>query len=94
MKLRKREEWQKLVSDQIQSGMTISGWCRARGIRESTYAYWRQQCRREEGEGKFVRVDQSEPLTVVFGRFRIGVRRGFDEDALRRVLGVAKDAAI
>lgn len=94
MKKRGREEWRNLVKEQKQSGMSISAWCRARGIKESTYTYWRQQYQNDQASGQFVRIDQGEPVTVICGRCRIEVRRGFDKDALKRVLEVAKDAAM
>ena len=94
MKKRKREEWEKLVKEQEQSGKSVSAWCRARGISESTYSYWRQQYGSGKAGSEFVRIYGAEPLVITSGGYRVEVSGGFDGEALKRVLGVIKDAAL
>jgi transposase-like protein len=53
-------KWRELVSDQSQSGQTVSALCRDRGLRDSLFYDWKKRIR--EGEAaKFVEVKLKEP---------------------------------
>jgi hypothetical protein len=53
-------KWRGLVSEQSQSGQTVSAFCRDRGLRDSISYDWKKRIR--EGEAaKFVEVKLKEP---------------------------------
>src|SRR5271165_6033214 len=102
MKQHKAELWAKwraLVSEQSQSGQTVSGFCRDRGIRDSQFYDWKKRIR--EGEAaKFVEVkvkassEQRAPSPERYPAIEIRlsngrsllVERGFDASHLRALL--------
>ena len=99
-------KWRALVSEQSQSGQTVSAFCRDRGIRDSQFYDWKKRVR--EGEAaKFVEVKLKEPSeqrTPAPERYpaieiRLSKRRsllvepGFDASHLRALLAVLETEA-
>ena len=109
MKQHKAELWAKwraLVSEQSQSGQTVSGFCRGRGIRDSQFYDWKKRVR--EGEAaKFVEVkvkassEQRAPSQERFPAIEIRLNKGrsllvapgFDASHLRALLAVLETEA-
>jgi transposase-like protein len=48
-------KWQSLFSEQEQSGQSAAAFCRARGVRESLFYYWKKQLQ-EVARRQFVEV--------------------------------------
>ena len=94
-------KWRGLVSEQSQSGQTVSAFCRDRGLRDSLFYDWKKRIR--EGEAmKFVEVrvkessEQRKPapghppaieIRLSKGRSLL-VESGFDASHLRALLAV------
>ena len=94
-------KWRALVSEQSQSGQTVSAFCRDRGIRDSQFYDWKKRVR--EGQAaKFVEVKvkaSSEQRTPAPERYpaieirlskgrSLFVEPGFDASHLRALLAV------
>ena len=109
MKQHKAELWSKwrgVVSEQSQSGQTVSAFCRDRGLRDSLFYDWKKRIR--EGEAaKFVEVKLKEPseqrkssperypaieIRLSKGRSLL-VGPGFDASHLRALLAVLEAEA-
>ena len=99
-------KWRELVSDQSQSGQTVSALCRDRGLRDSLFYDWKKRIR--EGEAaKFVEVKVKEPseqrtpaperypaIEIRLSRGRsLLVASGFDASHLRALLAVLETEA-
>jgi transposase-like protein len=56
----KQEKWQSLFSEQEASGESVAGFCRARGVRESLFYYWKKRLR-EAARPQFVEVQVAKP---------------------------------
>ena len=56
----KRVKWQSLVSEQEESGQSVAAFCRARGLSESLFYYWKKRLR-EGATPPFVEVQVAEP---------------------------------
>lgn len=96
-------KWRGLVSEQEQSGQTVAGFCRDRGVHASQMFGWKRRFRQREETG-FVEVSVSpaadgadrgqagmkqDVLEVRLGGGRsILVGRGFDASHLRALLTV------
>jgi hypothetical protein len=56
----KQEKWQRLFSEQEESGESVAGFCRARGVREALFYYWKKRLR-EAAVPQFVEVQVAKP---------------------------------
>jgi hypothetical protein len=56
----KQEKWQSLFSEQEESGESVAGFCRARGVRERLFYYWKKRLR-EAAMPQFVEVQVAKP---------------------------------
>jgi len=98
------EKWQSLFSEQEQSGQSVAAFCRARGVRESLYYYWKKQWQ-EAAMPQFVEVELAKANrergqaclglgTTIEVRLRNGrslmVGPVFDANHLREVLAVVE----
>src|ERR1700692_82214 len=94
-------KWRGLVSEQSQSGQTVSAFCRDRGLRDSLFYDWKKRIREVEA-AKFVEVrlkdssEQKKPVSehcpaievrLSKGRSLV-VEPGFDASHLRALLAV------
>ena len=99
-------KWRGLVSEQSQSGQTVSAFCRDRGLRDSLFYDWKKRIR--EGEAaKFVEVrvkessEQRKPASEYCPAIEIRlskgrsllVESGFDASHLRALLAVLEAEA-
>jgi hypothetical protein len=57
---KKQEKWQRLFSEQEESGESVAGFCRARGVREALFYYWKKRLR-EAAMPQFVEVQVAKP---------------------------------
>jgi hypothetical protein len=56
----KQAKWQRLFSEQEESGESVAGFCRARGVREALFYYWKKRLR-EAAMPQFVEVQVAKP---------------------------------
>ena len=56
----KQEKWRSLVSEQQESGQSGAAFCRARGLSESLFYYWKKRLR-EVATPAFVEVQVAQP---------------------------------
>jgi hypothetical protein len=96
---RPRAEWEALVREWRSGGLTQREFARRKGIAPTTLSWWSCRVAREGRRGA-----ELVPVEVIGGGggdFRVELRggrmvyvpAGFDEDALRRLLGVLEHAA-
>jgi transposase-like protein len=100
----KQVKWRSLVSKQEESGQSVAAFCRARGLPESLFYYWKKRLR-EGATPPFVEVQVAQPhLSPRGSRSAVGatievrlsngrsliVAREFDASHLRAVLAVVE----
>lgn len=61
---RNRADWEKLIREHETSGESAAGFCRARGLSESVFGYWRQKLRSGSKREVFARVTTDELVGV------------------------------
>jgi hypothetical protein len=103
----KQVKWQSLLSEQEESGESAAAFCRARGLRESVFYYWKKRLR-EAVTPQFVEVQvaKSQRKPKAFGpalgstiEVRLSNGRSlmvppeFDESHLRALLAVMESAS-
>lgn len=72
-------KWSALVSEQMASGKNMAEWCREKKIGYSLFLYWKNQIIR--------RKTSKYPISLDFGNgLRLDVSKGFDEEALCRII--------
>ena len=91
--------WRERISVQENSGLSVSGWCRANGTTERQFRYWNRRLdaskasgisRKTQGwvrlrvEPETVRVQSS--LTLRIGGAELELKPGFDGELLRSVV--------
>lgn len=94
-------KWRGLVSEQSQSGQTVSAFCRERGLRDSLFYDWKKRIRGVEA-AKFVEVkvkdssEQKKPVPEDYPAIEVRLSKGrsllvepgFDASHLRALLAV------
>jgi transposase-like protein len=100
----KRVKWQSLVSEQEESGQSVAAFCRARGLSESLFYYWKKRLR-EAATPPFVEVQVAEPQLgprhcrcAAGAKIEVRLRNGrslivapeFDASHLRALLAVVE----
>ena len=99
-------KWRGLVSEQSQSGQTVSAFCRDRGLRDSLFYDWKKRIR-EGDAAKFVEVklkepsEQRKPLPERYPAIEVRLSKGrsllvgpgFDASHLRALLAVLETEA-
>jgi len=94
-------KWRGLVSEQSQSGQTVSAFCRDRGLRDSLFYDWKKRIREVEA-AQFVEVkvkdssEQKKPVPKHYPAIEVRlstgrsllVEPGFDASHLRALLAV------
>jgi hypothetical protein len=93
--------WRKLVSEQEQSGQSVSAFCRERGLPLSRFFFWKKRLR-EAATSQFVEVQVAKPnrepapvrdttIEVRLGNGRsLVVGPEFDASHLRALLAVVE----
>jgi hypothetical protein len=93
--------WQRLISEQAQSGRTVAAFCRKRKLCASHFFWWKKRLHERSAE-KFVEVNlatvSAEPSTPSDARVEIRLRngrslvvgRGFDVEQVRMLVAVVE----
>jgi transposase-like protein len=55
-----QEKWRSLFSEQKEGGQSVAAFCRARGLRESQFYYWKRRLR-EGAVPEFIEVQVAKP---------------------------------
>lgn len=89
----KSSKWQRLFSEYESSGVSQRSFCEQRGLKLSTFSYWRSALNRQAPEaGEFVELASirvSEPLEVkLLSGAVIRVPKAFDPASLKSLLEV------
>lgn len=98
MKIRRsKEEWMLLVSDYTNSGLTLTEWCREKGISKSSiYPYIKQyavptEILSDNGIGvemPLPRNIENSFITLKVGDVSLDIKSGFDKKVLSDILKV------
>ncbi|HET6179457.1 MAG TPA: hypothetical protein VFE61_21200 [Candidatus Sulfotelmatobacter sp.] len=56
----KQVKWRRLIAEQKESGQSAAAFCRARGVREALFYYWKKQLQ-EVARSQFVEVQVAKP---------------------------------
>ena len=97
----KLAEWSEMVRRKNESGLTVSEWCRQNGVNQKTYYYRLKRIRQavcnELEKHDIVPVEpfkdirqESEKIEISVGDVKITLPENFNEETLRRLLGVLK----
>ena len=97
---RKREDWQQLIGEHKQSGLTVKAFCEKHGVGEALFYSWRKRVVAEDQPARFAlvatnRVATNAPMQrplqlVLAGGERLEIPSGTDEATLRTVLGLLR----
>ena len=97
----KHSEWAEMVKRRKESGLTVNEWCRQNGINLKTY-YYRQKRMRQAVCNELEVHDivplepvndseqKSEKIEISVGDVKITLPENFNEETLRRLLGVLR----
>ena len=98
--VRRREDWQQLISEHKQSGLTVKAFCQKRGVSEAMFYSWRKRVTVQDQLTRFALVATNgvapstpalPPLQLVLaGGERLEIPSGTDEATLRTVLGLLR----
>lgn len=94
MREERRARWQAAIDGQAASGMSITAYCQANGIRPSLFHTWRRKLKEQQASGGgFVELvsertnDTATGIRIHLGAsLSISVARGFDPFTLRAVV--------
>ena len=95
----REQYWREVIRDQAASGLTISAFCRERGVSAASFFDWRRKLDAGGGEevaaDKFMSIELPPPLTIpsclevaLPSGLRVLVPSRFDAEALRELLDV------
>lgn len=92
----RRAHWQRVLSEQQASGLSIVAWCFQQDIREASFYYWRKRLAAQPStpaaEPHWLALDTTavtgHGLTLHVGPVAITVTIGFDPQLLADVVGV------
>ena len=92
-KYRSEKEWRDLFAEQQQSGQSAQQFCRVKGVNANVFYRKKKQM---GGGGGLVRLAvgmaKGMPIEIAMGGVTIGVRCGFAEQELVRVLRCVREA--
>jgi transposase len=94
--VRRLEDWQQLISEHKQGGLTVKAFCQKHGVSEALFYSWRKRVIAEDQPARFALVATngvapSAPALpalqlVLAGGERLEIPSGTDEATLRTVL--------
>jgi hypothetical protein len=94
-KRRSKEEWDALVKDYKISGLSLTAWCREKGISKSSiYPYLKkfnreaETCEQKWGAIIIPKIIESPSISVKVGDVTLDIKKGFDKGTLADVLSV------
>ncbi len=88
----RREEWQRIITEQQTCGQSAAAYCRERGIPVWKFSYWRKTLNPTKADAAprgFVELRPpgcASGVSVEAGHWRIHVEPGFDAATLLRAL--------
>ena len=90
------EEWEQMLIDYKNSGMTAKAWCISRNIKERAMYYWRKRLNTVSKEpewgslqlGNHLYKTKSPTITLKIRDFKLEIACGFDKATLEDVLKV------
>jgi transposase len=98
--VRRREDWQQLILEHKQSGLTVKAFCQKHGVSEALFYSWRKRVVAEVQPARFALVATNsempsarglQPLQLVLASGeRLEIPSGTDEATLRTVLGLLR----
>jgi transposase len=98
--VRRREDWQQLISEHKQSGLTVKAFCRKQGVSEALFYSWRKRIVGGDQPARFALVATNGVAAmagarpalqlVLAGGERLEIPSGTDEGTLRIVLGLLR----
>ncbi len=97
----KQAQWAEMVRSRNESGLTVTDWCKQNGINPKTYYYRLKRMRQavcdEIEQHDIVPVEPiasteptSEKIELSVGDVKIALPDSFNEDTLRRLIGVLR----
>ena len=97
----KMAEWAEMVRSRNESGLTVTDWCKQKGINLKTYYYRLKRVRQKVCDEleqhdivPIVAIDEpvtkTEKIELSVGEVKISIPDNFNEETLRRLLGVLK----
>jgi hypothetical protein len=92
-KYRSEEEWRELFAEQERSGQSAKGFCQSEGV--SANVFYRKKRLLRDGGGLVrlpVGLEKGAPIEITVGAVTIGVRGGFGDHELVRVLRCVREA--
>ena len=97
---RSAEEWRGLLTAWKQSGKTREVWCREQGVSTESLRRWTKRLNRADTNAALVEVRASAPTIAPLPALHLRIRPNgdvellgeFNDDTLRRVLRVAREA--
>jgi hypothetical protein len=60
-----KKKWEGILTEQRRSGMSVSRFCKERGVSESGFHYWRKQLLKGGESERFVRVETTSPYEEI-----------------------------
>ena len=98
---RSADEWRELLAAWRQSGKTREAWCREQGVSKESLRRWTKRLNRSETNPSLVELRTSASEVASLPALRLCIRPNgevellseFDEEILRRVLRVAREAS-
>jgi hypothetical protein len=97
----RRKFWEDHLRQWQDSGLSQSGYCRAHGLSDKSFIYWKKRIAAAGVAVSLVEVPRFEsmpvqpsiqPLRLIVGdRYGIEIERGFDEMTLDRLLRVLEE---
>jgi len=80
--------WAAHLRAQANSGQTIAGYCRQRGLKVHQFHYWHSKAKSQDrgGGGGFELLTPEGGLCLRRGSWRVDVQAGFDAELLRSVV--------
>ena len=97
----KLAQWTEMVKSRNESGLTVTDWCKQNGINLKTYYYrlkrLRQAVCNEIEQHDIVHIESptgteiaAEKIELSVGDVKISLPDNFNEDTLRRLIGVLR----
>ena len=79
------EKWAALQREQRASGLTVTAWCRHKGLNPKSF--YNLKSRAEKTGGRFVRLDSAPGLVLELrSGVRLKIEAEFDAELLRKVV--------
>jgi hypothetical protein len=92
-KYRSETEWRMLFGEQERSGMNAKNFCREKGVCANVYYRKKKSLSGEGGLVKMpIKLEKGAAIEISMGSVTIGLRSGFVEQELVRVLRCVREA--